>query len=234
MSSLRIENLQFKYSNSDAFQLSIDHLLLEDGEHLFIDGPSGIGKTTLLNLITGLLTPSKGTINIAGTSINQLSEIKRDAFRADHFGIIFQLFNLLPYLSLKDNILLPCAFSKSKKQQALKNTQSLNGSVEQLCQNLNLPSHLLSKPVQQLSVGQQQRVAIARALIGAPKIIVADEPTAALDNVNKMQFMNTLLTECNKSNTTLIFVSHDDTLKSYFKRHFHLSSTKKDLSHVLV
>lgn len=233
MSSLRIENLQFKYSNSDAFQLSIDHLLLEDGEHLFIDGPSGIGKTTLLNLITGLLTPSKGTIDIAGTSINQLSEIKRDAFRADHFGIIFQLFNLLPYLSLKDNILLPCAFSKLKKQQALKNTQSLNDSVVQLCQNLNLPSHLFSTPVQQLSVGQQQRVAIARALIGAPKIIIADEPTAALDKENKVQFMNTLLTECNKSSTTLVFVSHDDTLKSYFKRHFQLSSTKKDHSNVL-
>ena len=235
MSALNIQQLQFKYSSSAEFKLTIDHLSMNKGDHLFIDGPSGIGKTTLLNLITGLLTPTNGQIDILGTNIHRLSAIKRDAFRADHFGIIFQLFNLLPYLSVKDNILLPCAFSKQKKQHAMAMTGALDQTAIQLCNQLNLPTQALTTSVQELSIGQQQRVAIARALIGSPKIIIADEPTAALDNHNKQQFITTLLAECERSETTLIFVSHDETLKSHFNHHYQLTtSTKKDASHVLV
>ena len=137
------------------------------------------------------------------------------------------MFNLIPYLNVIDNIILPCTFSPIRNQRALSQSHSLINAAHDICAQLDIDEDLINRPVHQLSIGQQQRVAIARAFIGNPEIIVADEPTSALDNTRKNQFMNTLINTCNKHNTTLIFVSHDTSLKTHFE-HVHQLS---DLSH---
>lgn len=186
------------------------------GEHVFLIGPSGSGKTTLLNLITGVLAPSKGQIEILGQNLSAMRSASRDAFRADSFGIIFQLFNLIPYLSVIENVLLPLRFSA-------KRNRNIDGSPEvaavQLLKNLGLGDELFHKNrCADLSVGQQQRVAAARALLGSPEIIIADEPTSALDSDSREEFLGSLFTQCEAHNTTLLFVSHDSSLRNRFSR----------------
>lgn len=220
MCFISIENLTFQYKTEEGFVLNVDDLSIQKNSRVFLEGPSGCGKTTFLNLLTGLIKPNQGSITILGTDIAKLSTIQCDQFRADHFGIIFQLFNLLPYLNVVENIILPCSFSKAKKEKALRSSASLIDEAKRLCKELDIDDALLQKPVQQLSIGQQQRVAIARAIIGQPEIIVADEPTSALDDERKQQFMAMLLKECQRYNATLIFVSHDKSLKNYFS-HIH-------------
>ncbi len=223
MSLLQVENLYFKYDTDRHFSLNINQFSVNQNSHVFIEGPSGCGKTTFLNILTGLLKPIDGHIHMTGTDITTLSAVKRDQFRADHFGIIFQLFNLIPYLSVLDNIILPCTFSQIKKEKALKFSNSLVDEAKRLCKKLDIHKQLIEKPVQHLSIGQQQRVAIARALIGQPEIIIADEPTSALDPHLKEQFMAFLLMECTANNASLIFVSHDLSLKSHFDHDYQLN-----------
>ena len=218
MSQINLENIFFKYESDQNFSLNISKFAINSGDHLFIEGPSGCGKTTFLNILTGLIKPLKGSLQILGTDILALNQAKADRFRADHFGIIFQCFNLIPYLSVTENILLPCMFSEERRQKALSNSTTLEADVNRLCNELNIEKNLLAKSVDQLSIGQQQRVAIARALIGQPEIIIADEPTSALDNHNTQQFLDTLLDSCQKNNMSLIFVSHNMTLKSKFEK----------------
>ena len=218
MSQINLENIFFKYESDQNFSLNISKFAINSGDHLFIEGPSGCGKTTFLNILTGLIKPINGSLQILGTDILALNQAKADRFRADHFGIIFQCFNLIPYLSVTENILLPCMFSEERRQKALSNSTTLEADVNRLCNELNIEKNLLAKSVDQLSIGQQQRVAIARALIGQPEIIIADEPTSALDNHNTQQFLDTLLDSCQKNNMSLIFVSHNMTLKSKFEK----------------
>lgn len=224
MSQINLENIFFKYESDQNFSLNISKFAINSGDHLFIEGPSGCGKTTFLNILTGLIKPLKGSLQILGTDILALNQAKADRFRADHFGIIFQCFNLIPYLSVTENILLPCMFSEERRQKALSNSTTLEADVNRLCNELNIEKNLLAKSVDQLSIGQQQRVAIARALIGQPEIIVADEPTSALDNHNTQQFLDTLLESCQKNNMSLIFVSHNMTLKSKFEKTVNLEN----------
>lgn len=218
MSQINLENIFFKYESDQNFFLNINKFVVNQGDHLFIEGPSGCGKTTFLNILTGLIKPLNGSLQILGTDILSLNQAKADRFRADHFGIIFQCFNLIPYLSVIENILLPCMFSEERRQKALTNSPTLEAEANRLCNELNIEKNLLAKSVEQLSIGQQQRVAIARALIGQPEIIIADEPTSALDNYNTQQFLDTLLDSCQKNNMSLIFVSHNMTLKSKFEK----------------
>ena len=215
MTLIQVDHLQFNYDEKQAFSLDISNFSVNKGQRLFLEGPSGCGKTTFLNLLTGLLKPTSGSIRILDTDITKLSHTQCDRFRADHFGIIFQMFNLIPYLSVLENITLPCMFSTQRKQKVLQ-FHDLETEALRLCETLQIEKSLLSKPVQALSIGQQQRVAIARALIGQPEIIIADEPTSALDDSRKTAFMTELLRACEKLNTTLLFVSHDASLKSYF------------------
>tara|TARA_A100001015_G_C14986687_1_gene711881 strand:- start:747 stop:1454 length:708 start_codon:yes stop_codon:yes gene_type:complete len=220
---LQINNLYFKYKSDSDYYFKCDDFNVEKNNQIFIEGPSGCGKTTFLNLITGLLLPISGNINILNQDLSNLNKANADRFRADHFGIIFQQFNLISYLSVIENIILPCSFSSRRKKKAIQSSGSLIQEAQRLCAELEMDIDLISKPVNQLSIGQQQRVAIARAFIGQPEIIIADEPTSALDNHRKDQFMSLLLEECDKYNTTLFFVSHDYSLQTNFQTVFELT-----------
>ncbi|NHQ85446.1 ABC transporter ATP-binding protein [Iodobacter sp. HSC-16F04] len=210
---IQIENLQFTWPGSARPTLSIPEFKLSKAEHLFLHGPSGSGKSTLLSLLTGIHLPQSGQINILGQDLSRLSGPERDRFRADHLGYVFQQFNLLPYLSVLDNVLLPCQFSKLRLQRA----GDAKAQALHLLERLDLHTHL-HQSVSALSVGQQQRVALARALIGAPEILIADEPTSALDAERRGAFIE-LLFECAKVHqTAILLVSHDPQLAMHFDR----------------
>jgi len=221
-----MKNVEFSYSISPKKNiLKIVHWHVKQGEQLFIHGPSGSGKSTLLNLICGLQTANLGNIRVLGKSFDMMSTRQKDKYRAEHIGYIFQQFNLIPYLNLIENITLPCKFSQIRKEKALKTSKSLEKEAIRLLDNLGINSSaILKRSVSELSIGQQQRVAIARALIGSPDIIIADEPTSALDSEHKTAFVKMLFDECEKENITLVFVSHDESLKNHFQRCIKLSS----------
>ncbi|OED45957.1 methionine ABC transporter ATP-binding protein [Endozoicomonas sp. (ex Bugula neritina AB1)] len=199
--------------------LNIPELNVFSGERVFIRGPSGSGKTTLLGLLGGVLTPDSGQITVMKQDLSQRSPTERDQFRAHHIGFIFQMFNLIPYLSVLDNITLPLSFSKQRLQNVMEKNNSIKDEVCRLLKSLKLTdSNILSRPVTELSIGQQQRVAAARALIGGPELIIADEPTSALDSETREAFIQLLFAECKAANSTLVFVSHDATLEPLFDR----------------
>jgi putative ABC transport system ATP-binding protein len=140
----------------------------------------------------------------------------RDAFRSEHFGIIFQMFNLLPYGSALDNVMLPLSFSRKRRERAAR-SRSAEAEAERLLGALGLDAREIGpSQASALSVGQQQRVAAARALIGAPEIIVADEPTSALDRASQMQFLDLVFAEADAAGSAIIMVSHDETLSVRF------------------
>jgi len=221
-SVIQINNLEFSWKKNTHLTLDINQLKIQQGERIFIKGASGSGKSTLLSLLGGILTPQTGIIEILGKRIDKLRGTKRDAFRANHIGFIFQMFNLLPYLSVIENVTLPLHFSSIRKHRVLQNSD-LEQEAKRLLSHLDLADkQLLSRPVTELSVGQQQRVAAARALIGQPEIIIADEPTSSLDTDRRDAFIDLLINECTISNSTLVFVSHDKTLEKHFDRHISL------------
>lgn len=222
---LHLESLSFAWPGSTPL-VQIEQLQLSAGEHLFIQGPSGSGKTTLLNLITGLQSGFTGTVDLAGQSLAELSTRALDRFRADHIGMLFQQFNLLPYLNLIDNVCLPCTLSRKRRAAASREGRSVEQEAERLLTRLQLDSALFrQRRVAELSIGQQQRVAAARALIGGPALIIADEPTSALDAETRDLFMRLLFEELEQSESTLLMVSHDPALASHFPRHLHLGGT---------
>lgn len=223
MTIIEISDLTFHWPKQPTL-LDIPSLTIRRGEKTFLKGPSGSGKSTLLSLLAGINLPTTGTIRLLDQTFSSLSATQRDRFRADNMGYIFQMFNLLPYLSVIDNVLLPCRFSDSRRQL-------LNGQLPQearrLLTQLHLPDACLHRPVSTLSIGQQQRVAAARALIGRPPLLIADEPTSALDHDNREAFINLLMEECERQNMTLLFVSHDASLEHLFDRHLSLSSLNR-------
>ncbi|QEP43351.1 ATP-binding cassette domain-containing protein [Ectothiorhodospiraceae bacterium BW-2] len=211
---LQIDQLKFGWQPNLPL-IDIETLRLDAGERLFLYGSSGSGKTTLLSLLGGVTLPHSGTITLLNTTLTALSRAKRDRVRADHIGFIFQQFNLIPYLSVIENILLPLTFSPLRRQRL---QQSPQQEAERLLHELDIAPTLWSRAVVDLSVGQQQRVATARALIGHPELIIADEPTSALDSDRRHAFIELLLQECQQQSTSLIFVSHDATLQNHFHR----------------
>ncbi|QLH38300.1 MAG: ABC transporter ATP-binding protein [Defluviicoccus sp.] len=221
--AIALQDLRFAWRGSNAPTLTIDRLEIERGARVFLAGPSGSGKTTLLHLIAGVVVPTSGTIEVLGTSLGTLSGPRRDAFRTRHIGIVFQTFNLIPYLSLIDNVLLPCRFSKARLQAAMSDSgrgrRSARDEARHLLETLGLDVAALSRrAVVRLSTGQQQRVAVARALIGAPEIVLCDEPTSALDPASQRGFLDLLFREADARGTTLVFASHDLALARYFER----------------
>lgn len=213
-----LKDLRYRWPGQPQDCLDVGDLAIAAGERVFMHGPSGSGKSTLLGLLAGVLVPTRGSIRVLDQDLAQLSHGQRDAFRVDHLGIIFQQFNLIPYLSVLDNVLLPCRFSARRRDPARLDAPSMVAEAQRLLSHLQVTPDLHGRSASELSVGQQQRVAAARALIGRPEIVVADEPTSALDAARQLAFLDLLAAECQVSATTLIFVSHDARLAGHFDR----------------
>lgn len=232
---IRVDKLQFSWKDVTSHMLDIDFLSVTRQERIFIKGPSGSGKSTLLALLGGVITPQRGRITVLETEVTTLSSSRRDSFRADHIGFIFQLFNLIPYLSVVENVTLPCRFSEFRRQRAVRNRDSLPDEAVRLLSHLGIEGNeLLSRPVTELSMGQQQRVAAARALIGSPDILIADEPTSSLDAAMRKSFLKLLFNECDNEGITLVFVSHDASLESFFDRTIELHEVSKEAPEVMI
>ena len=225
---ISLEELSFSWVAGQEPLLDIDYLAIEPGEKVFIEGPSGSGKSTLLNLLAGVLVPQQGEVSILDKQMTATSSADRDRFRADHIGVIFQMFNLIPYLTIAENVTLPCRFSTRKLKKTSERSGGPFQEATRLLGALNLADpELLRRPVTDLSVGQQQRVAAARALIGAPDIVIADEPTSSLDAGHREAFIKLLFQECEQAGTTLVFVSHDGLLARFFDRSVALQTINK-------
>ncbi|MGA8147747.1 MAG: ATP-binding cassette domain-containing protein [Gallionellaceae bacterium] len=224
---IRIDKMAFRYPKADSACLDIQELHADAGDRIFIYGPSGSGKSTLLGLLGGVLSPERGTISLLGHELTTMTASARDRLRADHIGFVFQQFNLIPYLSVTDNVLLSCRFSSRRRNRAMASGNNLHDEAARLLDHLDIAPELRHRPVTQLSVGQQQRVAAARALIGRPEIVIADEPTSALDAERQTAFLDLLARECIAADATLLFVSHDRRLASGFTREIALPSLNR-------
>jgi putative ABC transport system ATP-binding protein len=223
---LTLTDLRYAWPGSSTDCLAVDQLDIAAGRTVFLHGPSGCGKSTLLGLMAGVLTPSQGSVSLLGQRWADLPAGARDKRRADHVGVVFQQFNLLPYLSVLDNVLLPCRFSARRTQRCVPDA---GGAAASLLQRMGLPPALWARRADALSVGQQQRVAAARALVGAPELVIADEPTSALDAALRDDFMTLLMHECKTAGSTLVFVSHDDRLAARFDERLSLPELNKAL-----
>ena len=211
-----MSGVRFRWRGPRAFSLAIDGFALGARERVLLVGPSGAGKSTFLSLLCGIVTPSEGRLEVLGTDTSKLSGSARDHFRAEHFGIIFQIFNLLPYGTVIDNVLLPLSFAPKRRKRATAKGSAEDEAVRLLTRLGLEPNLTRGHSAANLSVGQQQRVAAARALIGSPEVIVADEPTSALDRNRQAAFLDLLFTEVAEAGATLIMVSHDESLAPRF------------------
>ncbi|CAH0992370.1 putative ABC transporter ATP-binding protein [Sinobacterium norvegicum] len=217
--TIQLTDVLFAYpETAQQTVLDIKSMSVSAGEQVFIHGPSGGGKSTLLNLLSGMIQADSGQVSVLGKRLDKMTSRQRDRFRADHIGYIFQQFNLIPYLDAIDNIQLAHHFSK--RQSA----SSLTDEIAALLLSFRIDQADWHKPVSKLSIGQQQRIAIVRAMINKPELLIADEPTSSLDQDNRDNFMAELMTVVAEQKTTLLFVSHDMSLASYFDRHAALSS----------
>ena len=222
--AVTLQDVRFRYDGATEDALRVDSFTVAPGEHVFVRGPSGCGKTTLLSLIAGVLVAGDGAVRLQGRDWADLSSSARDRLRADHIGYIFQQFNLLPYLSVLDNVLLPCRFSATRATRAGGSHGAVVAHAEALLAQMGMGREYAHRQASALSVGQQQRVAAARALIGQPELVVADEPTSALDEPVRESFMRVLLAACAQAHSALVFVSHDPRLALRFARQVDLPS----------
>ena len=210
--AIHLKDVRYSYPSHPArFVLDVPSWSVEEGQSTFIHGPSGGGKSTLLNVLSGLLK-AEGQVKVFGNSLNTMSTRLRDKFRATHIGFVFQQFNLIPYLNAVDNVRLASSFSSDYHRD------SIQGDIGRMLTELNIPKDEWTQPARNLSIGQQQRIAIARALINKPRLLIADEPTSSLDQVNRDVFMSLLMNIVSEHNITLLFVSHDLGLSKYFGR----------------
>jgi putative ABC transport system ATP-binding protein len=214
---IRVENLRFRYPRSD-FALSIPHLEIKERETVAMIGPSGSGKTTLLHLIAGIQTPEAGRVEVQGVEPAKLRDTDRRAFRIRNVGLVFQDFALVEYLSVLDNVLLPCRINP-----VLRVNDSLRARAEELSRELGIHEKL-NRSVNRLSQGEKQRVAVCRALLLQPKLVLADEPTGNLDPVNKLKVLDALFNCVRASDATLVTVTHDHDLLARFDRRIDFKS----------
>lgn len=213
---IKIEALEFSWAKAPPV-LKIQSLSVSVGETVFLQGASGSGKSTLLNIVCGVFEVKQGSVTVFDTPFEAVSAAKRDRVRADRIGVIFQQFNLVPFLSITENVLLPARFSSSRSAKIGATERERRDKAFAVLDRLGLSAEVSAKrSAAELSVGQQQRVAAARALIGSPDLIIADEPTSALDHETRNIFIETLLAEA--AGATVMFVSHDPTLSAHFDR----------------
>lgn len=214
----RLENMRFAWPGGDGERLAIDQFDVAPGARIALIGPSGAGKSTLLNLLAGVVAPDAGVLEVLGADFTRLSAAKRDRVRADGIGVIFQQFNLLPYGTVRDNVSLPLAFSRRRRAR-VEASGGARKEVDRLLSALGLAvDRLGDRAAADLSVGQQQRVAAARALIGGPALILADEPTAALDRANADAFLDLLFAEADAARAAIVAVTHDPAVAARFQR----------------
>lgn len=215
---VQLNNVEFFYANSAKNTvLKIHNWFVADKSKHFLYGASGSGKTSLLNLISGVYRPTSGAVYVLGERLDKMNSRQRDRFRANNMGYIFQQFNLINYLNSIENIKLSNYFSANKHQK------NLTQYIYTLLEELGVNSDDWYRPVSTLSVGQQQRIAIARAFINKPKLLIADEATSSLDEHTRDNFMSLLTSLCRANQTTLLFVSHDTRLIKHFDVSQHLS-----------
>ncbi|MGP1275957.1 MAG: ABC transporter ATP-binding protein [Caulobacterales bacterium] len=221
--AISVRGARFAYARKAPIVLDIEAFDVAAGEKVFLKGASGSGKSTLLGLIAGIMAPTAGSISVLGQPMSEFPGARRDALRAERLGVIFQMFNLLPYLPAGANVMLPARFS-AQRNAACREAGGAEAEARRLMGRLQLdPERYWSSPPTALSVGQQQRVAAARALIGRPGLVLADEPTSALDADSRDAFLSLLIEECSASGAALLFVSHDGSLASRFDRAIDLS-----------
>ena len=218
--AISLSNIKFSWGSAESdFQLKLNNFQLNRQESSILVAPSGAGKSTLLSLICGTIRPEEGTVRILDQSIENKSAAERDSFRADHLGIIFQQFNLIPYLSAIDNVLLPLHFSSNRKKKSGKTQSKLVLEAERLLRALGIvPETLGRQKANTLSIGQQQRVAAARAFIGSPELIIADEPTSSLDEKSQDEFLDQLFSQKEVTGATLLMVSHNARVAKRFNK----------------
>ena len=208
---IKIENVRFSYPESN-FNFSINQLKIAEGEKVAVTAPSGYGKTTFLNLVSGILTPDEGNIIIDNEVVNHFNDAKKRVFRISNIGFVFQDFELIEYLNLKDNIALSYLINP-----ALKLSDEIENKITELTEKFGL-SDKLDRNVVKLSQGEKQRVAICRAILSSPGILLADEPTGNLDPDNKENTVRELIDYSNEKNAILIMVTHDFSLLDKFDR----------------
>jgi putative ABC transport system ATP-binding protein len=218
--AIKLKNVEFFYAPGRPI-LRIPFLEIPFGSRVFLYGPSGSGKTTLLSLISGILTPQQGAICVLGRDLKRLSSSARDTLRGREMGYIFQGFNLIPYLTVRENIALPCNLHAQRRKRITSST--LREEVQRIATRLDIHTEL-DAPVNHLSTGQQQRVAIARAIIGSPALVIADEPTSSLDTDRRDSFLDLLSEVIVEVQATLLFVSHDRSLAPHFDHALSLPS----------
>lgn len=213
VSAIALRNLHFAYAAQTL--LHIPDWQVPLGARIFLRGASGSGKSTLLGLLCGVLRPASGELRVLGQDLARMGGRARDRFRARHLGVVFQQFNLVPWLSVRDNVRLAAHFAGAPK--------NLDAQLAELSAQLNLGPELLERKAGALSIGQQQRVAVMRALINRPAILLVDEPTSALDQENRDAFMRLLLQTVDACEATLLFASHDQTLAEHFSHHLSMA-----------
>ena len=216
---LHLKDVRYRWPGRASFGLQVSELSMGQAETVLLLGESGSGKSTLLSLICGTIVADAGEVRVAGTNIAALSPGQRDGFRAEQIGLIFQQFNLLPFASVLDNITLPLQFAAQRRTRVT----DPNVDARELCDDLRLPQDVIDARAGTLSVGQQQRVAAARALIGAPPLIIADEPTSSLDASTQETFLKLLFAQSRKHESSVLMVSHDARLSEQFDRVIHMS-----------
>lgn len=214
---ISITDLHFNYPKSD-FAIRISELSVASGERLAIVGPSGSGKTTLLKLIAGIEKSPRGKINVCGLDVTAMNDHQRRRFRIGQIGFVFQQFELVDYLDVSDNILLPYLINNS-----LVLTPEVRARATQLAQNMAIQS-LLKRHPNKLSQGEKQRVAICRSLITSPKLILADEPTGNLDPANKQIILDQFFEQLHGSSRALVVVTHDSAVAQQCDRVVDFSS----------
>ena len=208
---IAIKALEFRYPSGN-FSLCIDNLSVSNNEKTAVIGPSGTGKTTLLNLIAGIMTPTQGVIDIDGTDVGQLSDHARRRFRITSIGFVFQDFELLDYLNVFDNIVHPYRITDALNLDASVRTRAAN-----LAEAMGIGDKLKRRATD-LSQGEKQRAAICRALLPQPKLILADEATGNLDPENKTKILDLLFASVDEHGMTLLAVTHDHELLERFDR----------------